>query len=296
MTLLAIALGLAAAALFAVGAVAQQQEASSLDGRGAHFVRELIRRPRWWAATFGDAVGYTFQAIGLAVGSILIVQPLLIASLVFALPLAARWNARPIHRSQIMWAGAIAVSLALFIIVGHPDGGRDTTPFRNWVPSLIGCGVVVAIGLGLAFGRSVRLRSLGLAMMAGTLFGLASALTKSLMHLLGTGIGTALGSWETYAIVVAGIAGIVCQQLAFQAGSLEISFPAATVLDPLTSVVVGIAALDERVRADGAEWIVIGAAVMVMFSGTIALARAGVPTPTTRTGATPAPASQPPAA
>ncbi len=278
---LAVLLGLGAAALFAVGAVAQQQEASSLQVRGRNFIRELIRRPRWWAATFGNAVGYTFQAIGLAVGSILIVQPLLIASLVFALPLAARWNARPIHRAELAWAAAIAVALALFIILGHPSGGNDVARFRDWLPSLIGCGAVVAIGAILALGPSIRLRSLGLAMMAGTLFGLASALTKSLMHLLGGGLESTLGAWETYAIVVIGVGGLVCQQLAFQAGSLELSFPASMVLDPLTSVIVGMVALNERVRADGAEWLVIGAAVMVMFSGTIALARAGVPTPTT---------------
>lgn len=285
---LAVLLGLSAAAIFAVGAVAQQQEASRIEGQGTTFVRDLLRRPRWWAATFADGFGYCLQAAGLAVGSILVVQPLLIAALVFALPLSARWNARPIHQREIGWAVAIAIALALFLVVGNPDGGRDVTRFADWVPSLVGCGIVVAAGGVLALGGSVRVRSLGLAMMAGTLFGLASALTKSLMHLLGEGAGSALSRWETYAVVVAGLTGLLCQQLAFQAGSLEISLPAATVLDPLTSVVVGVAALQERLQADGAEWLVIGASVVVMFSGTIALARAGVPTPTTAVAERPA--------
>ena len=286
---LAVLLVLAADVLFAIGAVAQQQEASRLVGSGVSFVRRLLARPRWWAATFSGGVGYLLQAAGLALGSILVVQPLLILALVFALPLSSRWNARPVRGTDIAWAGAIAVALAVFLAVGHPDGGRDTNPFSHWIPSLVGCGTVCVVGAALSLGRSVRLRSLGLAMIAGTLFGLASALTKSLMHLAGEGLDVALTSWETYAVIGSGVLGFVCQQLAFQAGSLEISFPAATVLDPVVSVGVGIAALDERIRAAGPDWILIAVSAAVMVSGTIALARAGAPTsvPTQATSDTP---------
>lgn len=275
---LAVLLGLGAAAIFAVGAVAQQQEASSVTGSGLSFVRNLLRSPRWWAATFADGLGYCMQAAGLAVGSILVVQPLLIASLVFALPLSARWNARPIRGRDLGWAVAIALALATFLIVGNPDGGVDNARFSRWVPSILGCGIVVLIGTTLALGRSTRRRSLGLAMIAGTLFGFASALTKSVMNLIGDGGGALATSWETYALVGVGVIGLTCQQLAFQAGSLEISFPAATVLDPVVSVAVGIAALDEGVRTSGLGWVLIALSATVMVLGTLALARAGVPT------------------
>jgi hypothetical protein len=152
------------------------------------------------------------------------------------------------------------------------------------VSSIIGCGAVVAVGTAFALGRSVRMRSLGLAIVAGTLFGFASVLTKSVMHLLGQGLSPLLSSWETYALVGVGVVGLTAQQLAFQAGSLEISLPAATVLDPVVSVIVGIVALDETLNADGAQWVLIAISAMVMVVGTIALARAGVPT-------TPAPAA-----
>jgi len=292
---LAVLLGLTSAAIFSVGAVAQQQVASSSSAAGAGFVRDLIRSPRWWAATFGDAVGYGFQAAGLAVGSILVVQPLLIMSLVFALPLSARWNARRIHRREIGWALALAVALGIFLVVGNPAGGHSRQHISAWVPSMIGVGVVVAAGFALAAGSSPRFRSLGLAIVAGTLFGFASALTKSVMHLLGRGLGPLLGSWETYTLVGVGVVGLVCQQLAFQSGSLEISMPAAAVLDPVVSVVVGILALDERLRADGLEWALIAVSAGVMISGTIALARVGVPTTPTQTAEDTAPPSPLPA-
>jgi hypothetical protein len=131
--------------------------------------------------------------------------------------------------------------------------------------------------------RPGRGRSLGLAMVTGVLFGLVSALTKSVTDQLGDGVEALVGSWETYLLAAVGIGGFVAQQLAFQSGSLEISFPAATVLEPVVAAVLGLAVLQERIRADGAEWVLIGVSVLAMVVATAALARAGVPTATTRT-------------
>ncbi len=280
---LAVLLALGAALVFAVSAVAQQQEAADVDARGSGFVTGLLRSPRWWAATLGDGCGYLIQAAALGAGSILVVQPLLITSLVFSLPLSARWNARPIRRRDLAWAGVIAGGLAVFLLVGDPGGGRNTNSFGHWLPSIIGCGLLAGVGMALAAMRGPRGRSIGLAIAAGTMFGLASALTKTLMFHLDEGIEPLLRSWETYGVVGTGAIGLLCQQLAFQAGSLEISFPASIVLDPVVSVAVGIAALDERVHADGVEWLVIGLSGLAMISGTVALARAGAPTLTRHT-------------
>lgn len=287
----AILLALAAALVFAFSAVAQQQEAANVEAHGPGFLTGLLRNPRWWAATLGDGCGYLIQAAALGVGSILVVQPLLITSLVFSLPLSARWNARPIRGRDLSWAGVIAGGLAVFLLVGDPGGGRNTNSLEHWLPSIIGCGLVAGVGLVLAAMRGPRGRSVGLAMVAGTMFGLASALTKTLMFHLDEGIEPLLRSWETYGVVATGAIGLLCQQLAFQAGSLEISFPASIVLDPVVSVAVGMAALDERVHANGIEWILIGLSGLAMISGTVALARVGVPTLTTRKGEDTTPAT-----
>ena len=292
----AVLLGLGAAVVFAVAAVAQQQEAAGVDGRGTGFVSGLLRSPRWWAATVGDACGYLLQAAALGVGSILVVQPLLITSLVFSLPLSARWNSRPIRRRDLGWAGIVAGALAVFLLVGDPGGGRNANTFGHWVPSIIVGAVVVVVSLFVALTGSDRARSIGLAIAAGTMFGFASAFTKTVMFQLGEGVGPLLRSWETYAVVGTGAIGLLCQQLAFQAGSLEISFPAAIVLDPVVSVAVGIAALDERIHANGIGWLLIALSGAAMISGTVALARAGVPRPTTQTAEDTAPPSRTPTA
>jgi len=55
------------------------------------------------------------------------------------------------------------------------------------------------------------------------------------MRLFADGPEPLLTSWETYVLVVVAITGTALQQMAFQAGSLEISLPAVTVLDPVVA-------------------------------------------------------------
>src|SRR3954447_9586118 len=83
---LAVALALAAAALFAVAAAAQQRSAAAV--------------PLWWGGTLADGGRYVGQAAALGLGSLLLVQPLLVTSLLFALPLGARWAGRRLGRAE----------------------------------------------------------------------------------------------------------------------------------------------------------------------------------------------------
>lgn len=282
MTGLAVALSLLAALMFAIAAVAQQREASTTEAHGARLFLSLVKNPRWWAGTVTDNLGYLVQAAALAVGSLLLVQPLLVTMLLFALPLGARYAGRRITRAALGWAVALTVSLGVFLVAGNPDAGLDNAPFREWVTSLAFCAAAIVAGVVIAR-RPGRGRALGLAIVTGVLFGLVSALTKTVTDRLDDGVGALLGSWETYLLVAVGIGGFVAQQTAFQAGSLEISFPAATVLEPVTAVVLGMAVLEEHIRADGVEWVLIVLSALVMVAATAALARAGVPTTTTGT-------------
>src|SRR3954447_6312612 len=102
---LAVALALAAAALFAVAAAAQQCSAAAVpDDRSSQLVLTLVRRPLWWVGTLADVGGYVAQAAALGLGSLLLVQPLLVTGLLFALPLGARWAGRSLGRAELVWS------------------------------------------------------------------------------------------------------------------------------------------------------------------------------------------------
>lgn len=276
MTELAAGLTLLAAALFAVGTVAQQRSAATVadaDARGLHLIRVLVRRPQWWFGVIGDGGGYVVQAAALAFGSLLLVQPLLVTTLLFALPLGARWAGRTLGRSDWAWAVLLSLSLVVFVVSGDPTDGVSSAGFDAWLPTAVVLAVLTAAGLaGAARSRGTR-RAVLLACCAALTYGLVAALTKGVVGDFDEGIVAVLTSWETYALVVAAVGGMLLQQAAFQAGALGASLPTMIVGEPVVAVVIGVTVLQEQLRSDGAELVLIGVLAAVMIVATVALAR-----------------------
>ena len=284
MTLLAGALAVLAALLFAIASVAQRGAAADVpddDARGGRLMARLVRSPRWWAGTAGDTGGFVVQAAALGVGSLLLVQPLLVTTVLFALPLEARMNRRRVGRSEVRWALVLVAALALFVVVGEPTAGVDQAPFSSWLTALVVLGVLLVACVLLAGRRRGPRRAALLAVGTGLLYGLAAALTKSVVDLLGEGPVALLTAWETWTLVAAALGGTLLQQAAFGAGPLAASLPAVTVGEPVVAAAFGVAVLGEQVRADGLEWGLIGVLVVLMVLATAALSRssAAVATP-----------------
>lgn len=276
MTSLAAGLALLAALLFALASAVQQRSAAAVPDEaagGLRLMRVLVRRPSWWVGTLSDVAGYAAQAAALAVGSLVLVQPLLVTTLLFALPLGARWAGRRLRAADRGWAVLLAGSLAVFVAVGEPTEGADQAPLERWLPTAVVLGVVLAVCLVGAAARRGTTRAFLLAVATGVLYGITAALTKGVVTQLDDGLVALLTSWETYALVVVATAGTLLQQSAFQAGDLAASLPAITVGEPVVGVAIGLAVLGEQLRADGAEWLVIGLTVALTVVATVALAR-----------------------
>jgi hypothetical protein len=275
-TFLAVAFALLSALSFAVAWVAQQRAAAAVpdeEARGIRLILRLMRRPVWWAGTFGDTVAFALQAVALGFGSLLLVQPLIVTSLLFALPLAARFGGARPTRADLGWAALLAVALGVFMVVGEPTAGVDRAGLRDWAPAgLTILGLLVAC-VALASVRRGTVRAVLLACATGLAYGAVAALTKGVVDLLGEGVVPLLTAWETYALVVAVVGGTLLQQSAFQAGDLAASLPAVTVGEPVVAAVIGLTVLGERLRADGPEWALIGLLVAVMVAATVVLAR-----------------------
>ncbi|ODU03604.1 MAG: hypothetical protein ABS81_13660 [Pseudonocardia sp. SCN 72-86] len=274
--LLAIGFALLAALLFAVSWVAQQRAASAVpdeQARGLRLIVRLVRSPLWWAGFVGDAGGFVAQGAALAFGSLLLVQPLIVTSLLFALPLGARFAGRVLRRSDLGWAALLTVALAAFVVVGRPNEGRSTPPIGHWIPTvavLAGLLVVCVVAAGRRRGTS---RAVLLAVATAIAYGVLAASTKAVVALLERGIVPVLTGWETYLLIVAAVGGTLLQQSAFQAGDLAASIPVVTVGEPVVAAVVGVTVLHERIDVRGPGWLLIGVLVVAMAAATIALAR-----------------------
>jgi drug/metabolite transporter (DMT)-like permease len=272
-----VVLALMAALCAAVGIVVRQlatQHVPAEHGMSATMFTELLRNRLWWAGTGTAVAGYVFQALALAYGSLILVQPLLVSCLLFALPLSARYAHNRVTRAEWAWAILLTVGLAVFVLVGRPSEGHFQPTPSVWLGVAVICVPLVAgciIGAARTLGTR---RAVLLAIVVGVLFGLIALLTDLCMHRFTTGgIAAVLSTPAPYLLVVVAVVGTVLQQSAFHAGALQASVPTMTVLEPVVAVVLGIVVLGEHLNANGPMVFLLPIAVAAMLAGTIALGR-----------------------
>jgi drug/metabolite transporter (DMT)-like permease len=150
---MASALALVAAFLFALAATLQQKGALNLPEITLRHPSSLVRlaaQTIWLAGTITLLTGYAFQAAALDRGRLAIIQPLLVMTVVFALPLGYFLTSQVVGRREVIGSGVIVLGLALFAIFGDPAGGRENAPGGEWA---IAIAVLAALaGALLVFG------------------------------------------------------------------------------------------------------------------------------------------------
>jgi drug/metabolite transporter (DMT)-like permease len=277
---MAILLALAAALLFAGGTVLQQKVAATASGDEAlkaGFLLRLARRPVWLAGIGLDAAGFVCQAIALGIGRLVVVQPILATSVVFALPLGNRLSGQHIHRREVVAAVAVTAGLGVFLVVADPSGGRDDATTTAWIVSFAVIAVLCAglVGAGSRAGPAGKATLFGIA--TGVLFGLSAALTKAVVERLDDGVLAVAGDWQLYALIVVGWVSMTLSQASLQTGRLAPAMATQMVLDPITSVLLGTLAFDERIHTSPAGLAGSLAAIAVMLGGLVVLASAAPP-------------------
>ncbi len=280
---MAVPLALAAALLFALGTVLQQRAAMREPegddaGSSAGLLLRLARKPVWLAGIAADALGFVAQAAALGVGRLVVVQPILATSVVFSLPLGKRLTGQRVGRREVLAAVAVTGGLAAFLIVSNPSGGRSDAPLAEWLVAGGVCAGLSAVLVVAARGRSPALRATLLGTATGILFGLSAALTKAVVDQLDEGIVEVLENWHLYALVVVGYASMTLSQLSLQTGVLPPAMATSMIFDPLASVVLGVALLQEDLHETklGALASLVGLALMA--AGLVALAKSQAPT------------------
>lgn len=243
-------LALVAAFFFALAATLQQKGALgmgevSLGSPGS--LLTLARQKFWLLGTVALLVGYVFQAIALDNGRLAVIQPLLVTTIVFALPLGYFLTNQEVHRREIAGAAIVVFGLAVFTLAGDAADGNDNAPAREWAIAVLVFGVIAGVLLFLGrHGRASRKAALYGAC-AGVLYGLSASLCKPTVEILSDGgVSAVLESWEFYAFAGAGILAFVVQQVSLATGQLAPAVATVSVCNPLVSIVIGTLLLDER--------------------------------------------------
>ena len=157
---IAALLALGAALFIAIGDVIHQRSAHQVTDEPVSHIglfTRLLRDRQWWLGSFVAAAGFALQAAALGLGSVLLVQALLVTSLLFALPINARLTHRRVTRWEWIWAALLAASVAVIVIVGNPTAGHSRASLETWtavaavmVPALVLCVIGARVWSGPA--------------------------------------------------------------------------------------------------------------------------------------------------
>ncbi|MEU7690190.1 hypothetical protein FLW53_06250 [Microbispora sp. SCL1-1] len=267
MTWVGVVIALVGALGYALGAALQQFEAVS---EGATLA--LVRRPRWWIGGVIGFAGASLHAVALSVAPLVVVQPVSVATLVFAVPLAATLHGRRPRRAEI--AGSIAVAVGLL-------GLMLLVPAHNVTPvlsdahalELIGC---VALVVAVAFTVARRLKGPAKALLMAVGAGAVTATVSTFVRVVGGGLQGDLGHllhWFTLAIPVLLVCAVVLLQKSYAVGYFGIAYAGVQVVDPITSVTAGAVLLGESLPTEMSKAIPALLAAGLLIAGTITLGR-----------------------
>jgi hypothetical protein len=274
---LVVVLSLAAALAFAGSSslkhvsAGDAPDAQSLHpGKVGRFIRATVSHRLFLGGMGCDGAGLVLHR-----GALTVVQPLLLTSLVFALVGRQSFGHQRITRGQIGWALILSGSLGGFLLLATSGASRVQTADR--VPAIaVGIvGTVLAL-TGVELGR--RQRSGGgsaalIGVAVGVIYAANAALLKAITDIAARAPWHLLLSWQPYVLVVLGGAGLLLNQLAFQAGPITASLPATATIDPLLSILIGVVVYDEPFRRGPAGGLALVVLLVSLGVAVIQLAR-----------------------
>ncbi|MEV0196992.1 hypothetical protein [Nonomuraea sp. NPDC050691] len=267
MTWAGLLIALLGALGYALGAALQQFEAVAA---GASL--KLVRRPRWWIGGVIGFAGASLHAVALSFAPLVAVQPISVATLVFAVPLAALMYGRRPYRAEVLGSAAVAVGLVwlMLLVPAH-----NVTPHLGNGAALAFIGVIAAIAGAAELGAR-RLRGPGKALLMSVGAGAVTASVSTFVRVVGGGMQGDWGRllhWFTLAVPVLLVCAVVLLQRSYAVGYFGIAYAGVQVVDPVTSVLAGAILLGEPLPASPSTAIPALLAGALTVAGTITLGR-----------------------
>jgi drug/metabolite transporter (DMT)-like permease len=251
---IAIPAALGSAFCFGLTGALQHAAARRVAARPAlhpSLLLDLGRQPVWLLSLLANIGGSALQLLALATGPLVLVEPLLVTGLLFAVLIRSYMARKPPRASVLIGASMCGAGLATFLLVSRPTGGVDWLSLGQALPLGVGLAVLLVILLTIAKRYPGEPRTLALAAGAGVFYGVTAGVAKIALGLFEDhGVVAVLTNWPLYALIVIGPAGFLLNQNAYQSDkSLAPALAVITVTDPLVAIGVGVLWLDETLRS-----------------------------------------------
>lgn len=265
---MAVVLALLAAAANALATVLQRigvEEAGSGERSGG-LMASVLRRPIWFAGLSLTSASFLLQAIALSVGDLSTVQPVMVTELLFLLLILGLWFRQKLGWRE--WAGAAgtAVGLGVFLAFSAAGPGSERPGRSDWILLLTASVAAIALSVLAAQrgGRAWRAAAYGVG--GGVTFALTAALIKTVSFIWPRGLVAVLSHWQTYGVALTGLVGLVLSQHALEAGPVAASQSALLVVNPISSIVMGVWLFGDHLHTGGFRLGIELVALIVMFA------------------------------
>jgi drug/metabolite transporter (DMT)-like permease len=273
-----IAITLVAALLAGAGFVLQQHAAEQAPK--SYFLRlrlitTLLHRPRWIIGVAVMAVGQLLSAWAIGHVALALAEPLLTSSLIFALALAVPLSGQRLRAAEV--AGAVLLSGGVAALSVARTAGAPAESFGSFAawPAAAGIAAVASGFLLAGMRRRGQQRATLTGVAAGLLFGVADALTRRTMEIMGALPVTALlTGWPLYCLVAASMAGFWLMESSFNAAPLHASLPAITAAEPVAGILLGVVVFGDVVHLSPGMLALQAAGIVALVAGVILVARA----------------------
>jgi hypothetical protein len=270
----AVATALAAAVAFGWSTALMHHSASSAPAGVAGIaglLRHLVVQWRWLLGMAASLAGLGLHALALRLGSLALVQPLVVSGLVFSFLFRAMLD-RELPSGHVMrWVAVTAAGLALLLIAAGATSGVAAVD-RTGASIVLVLGAAAAIGCFAAARRAAADRvGLLLGASAGVVFGVIAGTLKAAAEAAGE--GALLNSWPVYVLIPLGVSGFLLNQQAYHRAPLAQSLPVLNTLNPLVALTFGVAAFNERPPEQLLALFGEGIGLLAVLAGVFFLAR-----------------------
>jgi drug/metabolite transporter (DMT)-like permease len=230
-----------------------------------------IRRGIWLLGFFFMVCSFLLQAFALHAGRLSVVQPILTMELLFLVFILGTYFGYKITLREWIGASAIAFGLSGFLVFSNPGGGNEVPSNLDWilVGSLASAAIVVTVVATRWGPRWWKAAMFGSA--AAVSFAFTAALIKVVGNYAARDWVSLFVHWQTYGLIVFGLAGLFLTQNAFHAGPLAASQSTLVLVDPLASILFGIALYGDSLRTANPWGPLEAVSLLVMFAGAVFL-------------------------
>jgi drug/metabolite transporter (DMT)-like permease len=194
---------------------------------------------------------FMLQAVAVRNGALVVVQPLIMSGIVFAVPVRAALERRRPSTSDVLWVSVTVTGLALFVIVANPHTVPDGSDKQSAARIVaVASALLAAASWGARRLDDPKPQGLLVCAAAGVAFGLVPGLLKMALLMGADDLVRMAVIWPIAAMLGMGAVGFSLNQRAYRLLPLPKAMPLVNVISLIAAVAFGWLVFDERPAHD----------------------------------------------